>query len=98
MSDKYGCIITPAAQKRLKRHRHAEAQLVHAFSDIILHPERGSELKGDLSGYRSWKVRVKGSGEYRVLYHVDESRRTVVIHWVDTRENFYRDALRQLED
>lgn len=41
-------------------------------------------LQGDLSGYR---LRV---GDYRVLYIVDDSARTVTIHVVGHRREVYR--------
>jgi mRNA-degrading endonuclease RelE of RelBE toxin-antitoxin system len=96
VSDAYGFIITPAALKRLKRHRHAESAFMRAFESLVLQPEIGAELKGNLAGFRTLKVHVKGSGEYRALYHIDEPRRTVVIHWIGTRENFYEEAERHL--
>jgi mRNA-degrading endonuclease RelE of RelBE toxin-antitoxin system len=49
-----------------------------------------------LAGYRALKIHVKGSGEYRALYDVDEHNRTVVIHWIGTRENFCEEAERHL--
>ena len=96
MSDAYGFVITPAALKRLKRHRHAELAFVRAFEGLLLQPEVGAELKGQLAGFRALKIHVKGSGEYRALYRIDEPRRTIVVHWVGTRENFYEEAERHL--
>ncbi|HET9662352.1 MAG TPA: type II toxin-antitoxin system RelE/ParE family toxin [Thermomicrobiales bacterium] len=96
MSDAFGFIITPAALKRLKRHRHAESTFVRAFEALVHQPDIGEELKGNLAGYRALKIHVKGSGEYRALYDVDEHNRTVVIHWIGTRENFYEEAERHL--
>lgn len=98
VSDPYGFIITPAAKKRLKRHKHASAAFARAFQELTIQPKIGAELKGNLAGYRSLKIHVKGSGDYRALYHIDEVRRIVVVHWVGTRENFYDEAERHLTE
>lgn len=92
----FGFIITPAAKKKLKRHKHAEIELLRSFKKLTLLPESGEILRGKLQGYRSLKLHIKGSGEYRILYSIDEPNETVVVHWVGTRENFYDEAERHL--
>lgn len=40
-----------------------------------------------LSGVEGWRIRI---GNYRVVYHIDDTTRTVVITRVGQRGNIYR--------
>jgi mRNA-degrading endonuclease RelE of RelBE toxin-antitoxin system len=89
-------VITEAAKKRLRRHKHAEPQILRSIFVLKDDPRAGHELTGKLHGYRSLKIFVKGSGEFRAIYRVVEEESTVVVHWIGTRENVYDEAERHL--
>ena len=88
--------ITDAAKKRLRRHKHAETQLLRALLQLRSDPCAGHELAGKLQGYRSLKIFVKGGGEHRATYRVADNAATVIVHWIGTRENVYNEAERHL--
>ena len=92
----FSVVITDAAKKRLRRHKHSEAQLLRAILELRSDPSAGHELAGRLRGYRSLKIFVKGGGEYRAIYRVDEEESSVIVHWIGTRENVYDEAERHL--
>lgn len=96
MSDTYSLVLTAAAKKRLSRHKHAQAQILKELQALHSNPLVGHELSGQFRGYRSLKLYVKGSGEYRALYSVDEAASLIIVHWISTRENFYEEAERHL--
>lgn len=96
MSDAYSLLVTAAAKKRLGRHRHAQAQILKALQTLESNPLAGRELAGQFRGFHSLKIFVKGSGEYRALYSIDNAAALVIVHWISTRENFYVEAERHL--
>ncbi len=95
-NEQFSIVITDAAKKRLRRQRNAEAQILRAIQSLKSDAHAGHELAGKLRGYRSLKIFVKGSGEFRAIYRVLEDESLVVIHWVGTRENVYDEAERHL--
>ncbi len=47
-------------------------------------PYLGIRLVGELSGY--WKDRV---GKYRIIYQIDETKKTIIMYDVDLRKRVY---------
>jgi mRNA-degrading endonuclease RelE of RelBE toxin-antitoxin system len=95
-SEEFALILSAAAKKRLRRHKHAETQILRALTVLCTDPHRGHELTGKLQGLRSLKISVKGSGEYRAIYEIFPETAVISIHWIGTRENIYEEAERYL--
>ena len=62
MSDGYELVVTDTAKKRVRRHKHALPQILRELMVLRRDPKAGHELSGNLRGYRSLKLFVKGSG------------------------------------
>ncbi len=96
VNEEYSLDLSGAAKKRLRRHKHAETQILRALMVLRTDPLAGHELTGKLQGLHALKFSVKGSGEYRAIYEVFPETTSVVIHWIGTRENIYEEAERHL--
>jgi mRNA interferase RelE/StbE len=55
-----------------------------AIEQIAKEPYAGKRLERELSGYLSLRAK-----RYRVIYRIDESARTVEIHYVGHRKDIY---------
>jgi mRNA interferase RelE/StbE len=84
----YEIELTPEGLRHLGRlprkvHDAAVALVLGALAEA---PHRvGKPLLGDLAGL--WSAR---RGDYRVVYEIDESRSTVIVHRVQHRGAVYR--------
>ncbi len=56
--------------------------------NILLSPEIGHNLEGDLSGIRSYHITI-AKQQYRIAYLVDENVKTVFILMIGKRGDFY---------
>jgi mRNA-degrading endonuclease RelE of RelBE toxin-antitoxin system len=66
-------------------------QLVRAaVDDLREHPRKGSELAGELAGYRSLKSR-----RYRIIYRMNDADHSLEIYHVGHRRDVY-ESLRAL--
>lgn len=76
----------PAIRKDLRRlSREARNFILSTMLPFIAaDPRRGEPLHGPLKGF--WKYR---SGEYRIAYELDATRREVVVLEVGPRGGFY---------
>lgn len=79
--------IMPQGQKDLDGF---SGKLLLKFQEIILglydepRPKKAKKLKGSVS---SWRIR---SGDYRILYEIDDSQKLVKIYSVVHRKEAYR--------
>lgn len=55
-----------------------------AIEQLAQEPHTGKRLERELAGYLSFRAK-----RYRVIYRVDESSRTVEIHYVGHRRDIY---------
>ena len=76
--DELARLDKPVAKRVSKRIRWLAENLA------TIHPER---LKGSLSGL--YKLRV---GDYRVIYQIIKSEKTVVIHLIGHRREIYKSS------
>jgi mRNA-degrading endonuclease RelE of RelBE toxin-antitoxin system len=53
-------------------------------TELSENPYLGFKLVGELAGY--WKDRV---GKYRVVYKIDETRKTIIPYDIDLRKRVY---------
>jgi mRNA interferase RelE/StbE len=56
----------------------------HRVTELGENPHLGLRLVGELAGY--WKDRV---GKYRIVYTIDETRKTIVLYDIDLRKRIY---------
>ena len=61
-----------------------------AIDDLLEDPRKGSELAGELAGFRSLKAR-----RYRIIYRIDDEARALEIHHAGHRRDVY-ESLRLL--
>ena len=82
---KTACRFTPEAARLIARLRPEIQKLVRASSDILLEkPHTGSELTGDLEGYRSFKAK-----RYRIIYRLNDAETSIEIYLVGHRRDVY---------
>ncbi len=72
--------LSPVFRESLK-NRHIPA--------ILVEPQKGQPLSGDLTGIFSWHVR-SGGQEYRIAYVISEAIQTVFVLMVGKRGEFYK--------
>ena len=87
--DPYDVALAPAARRAIAEdlpENVATAIIEFLTSSLIARPRVvGKPLAGSLAGV--WSAR---RGAYRVLYRIDEPRRTVLVIRVDHRSDAYR--------
>ncbi len=69
-------------------HPQLKRKLKASLREIISAPSSGKPLKGDLTGFWSYRV-----SRYRIVYRFSGSR-IIEIYAVGPRENIYADTLR----
>ena len=85
------CRFTPEAARLIAKLPPEIKKLVRSSIDTLLtEPHAGSELTGELAGYRSFKTK-----RYRIIYRLNDSETSVEIYLVGHRRDVY-DALRSL--
>ena len=85
------CRFTPEAARSIAILPPEIKKLVRSSIDRLLaEPQAGSELTGELEGYRSLKAK-----RYRIIYRLDGSETAIEIYVVGHRRNVY-DTLRSL--
>ncbi len=85
------CRFAPEAARLISRLPPEINYLVRSSIDSLLaRPNAGSELTGELEGYRSLKAK-----RYRIIYRVNDARKNVEIYLVGHRRDVY-DTLRSL--
>lgn len=79
-------VAAPAARDLEQLPEKAAAAVVESFRAVASDPRRvGKPLRFELEGL--WSAR---RGPYRVIYRIDEDRRTVTVVAVGHRANVYR--------
>lgn len=69
-----------------KLHPEIKRLVRQAIRDLLDNPLLGHELRLDLSGFRSY--RIKG---YRILYQIDDGDGFLAVYYVGRRRNVYED-------
>ena len=83
----YRIIITPPAEKQIRRLEHAvRASVVQAIQMLVMNPRPPNSIK--LKGREGYRMRV---GDYHILYGIDDVTRIVDIRRVGHRSDVYRD-------
>ena len=88
---KTACRFTPEAARLIATLPPEIKKLVRSAVDTLLaKPHTGSELTGELEGYRSLKAK-----RYRIIYRLNDAEKSVEIYLVGHRRDVY-DTLRSL--
>jgi addiction module RelE/StbE family toxin len=87
------CRFTPEAAGLIAKLSPEIKKLVRSSIDTLLEsPHAGSELAGELEGYRSLKAR-----RYRIIYRFDSNEAVIEVYHVGHRRDVY-EILRSLLD
>ena len=83
---KYKIVFAPMAEKQfLKLDRPVQVRIAHAIAKLTDDPHLGKQLKGELGGYRSYRV-----GDYRVIYFIRQTQIQIEIIRVAHRREVYK--------
>jgi addiction module RelE/StbE family toxin len=94
MTNDYTILFSPPGLKSLKKiPNHIRKPLVEKIKELQTDPLKGQKLTGKLTRFRSLHTRLKNS-DYRIAYQVVTQTTEIVIHYVASRENFYKELLR----
>ena len=63
---------------------HVRARVVLAIEELVTNPFAGIRLRGELDGLLRWRT-----GDYRIVYKIDEEKRLVVLIDVGPRKAIY---------
>ncbi len=89
--------LTALAVKDLKRLSTIEEEITGYLRELKTDPEKGHGLTQNLQGVRSLEFSIKGSGDYRAAYVVQEDERKVTVFLIGPHENFYDEAGRRVK-
>jgi len=85
---RWDLVVAGPARRAIDRlpEKIALAVLDYLVGPLLENPQRvGIPLRGDLAGPHSARV-----GAYRIVYEIDETRRTVRVIYIDHRADIYR--------
>jgi mRNA-degrading endonuclease RelE of RelBE toxin-antitoxin system len=92
----YKVTFSNLAEKDMKKLKGQKAEAQAARQILKTNPEVGELRAGTLSGLRSFHFSLKGSGQYRAIYELQDEILVCLVLAVGTRENFYGEAERRL--
>lgn len=88
MSVRYRVVFSKLADEKFSlivgSDRKVGEQIAKAIDRLSLHPERGEFLKGPLQGCRKYR-----SGDYRIIYRVENEKIIVFILTLGHRKEIY---------
>ena len=94
MSRAYTLLISPTGRRSLKKlPKHIHQPLLEKTQSLQSDPLQGEKLKGELHFLRSLHTRMKNS-DYRIVYEIIPEKLDIIIHYLATRENFYKELTR----
>lgn len=89
----YQIKLTPTTvQIFSKLHPEVKKQLKEALNTLKENPYSGKTLREELNFFRSFKIK-----RYRVIYHIDDSLRHIVIVALGHRRDIYEIATKLLQ-
>lgn len=94
---KYDIYLGPRAEKQYKRFdAHVRHKIRAKLLELEENPaEKGSLLQGASHGLRKIKIFHAGV-QYRAVYDIAESKKEVLVIFLGSRENFYKELRRFL--
>ena len=82
-----GIRFTPEASRLISRlHPDTKKMIRLALDELQKAPYKGSPLQGELSGFRSMKIK-----RYRILYHVNGEKNFIEIVHIGHRRDVYEE-------
>lgn len=88
---KFSARYTPECARLISKLPPDIKRLVRSTIDVLItKPEMGTELTGELDGYRSYRVR-----RYRIIYRANEEDSCIEVYHVGHRRDVYQ-TLRSL--
>jgi len=95
----YRVELTNSAERDLKKLKgHQQTAALEALGTLEIDPMRGHSLDGNLKGVRSLAFTVRGSGQFRAAYMIDDVDVVCIIFIVGPHQNFYRQAAKRLDN
>ncbi len=89
MEETYRIYITPSARKEAKKlPKHARQAALSASRILEKDPFAGERLSGSFHMLYSFHF-SSGQSQYRIAYTIDHPHALVIVHLIQTRENFY---------
>jgi mRNA-degrading endonuclease RelE of RelBE toxin-antitoxin system len=89
MEETYRIYITPSARKEAKKlPKHARQAALNASRVLEKDPFAGERLAGSFHMLYSFHF-SSGQSQYRMAYTIDHPHTLVIVHLIQTRENFY---------
>ena len=83
--------LTNTAHKELRRlPKKVKQQVASALDTLEKEPRFGSPLQWQLKGYWSYHT-----GNYRIIYEIDDNNKVVIIEHIKHRKDVYRDMSRR---
>lgn len=89
--------LTSLAAKDLKRLSKVEDIILGHLRSLKTNPEKGHSLIQNLQGALALDFTIKGSGQYRAAYVVQEEEQKVTVFLVGPHENFYDEAAHRVK-
>ena len=90
----YELLTTTSARRSLKRlPRQIRQHIIQVAQKIGIDPFQAKQLDRPWTFLRSWHT-VYRRTHYRLVYEVDKRHQRVFIHFVGTRERFYKQLMR----
>ena len=87
----YTLVASPSGRKSLKKlPKVIQKHIREKLQELQSNPLSAPPLQGRFSHLRSLHTRFQ-SVDYRVIYHVDTKKQQVIIIYVATRQNIYRE-------
>ncbi len=94
MTNEYTVLLMPSGKRSLKKlPKPIQKKLLNKALELKNNPLQGEKLQGVVHFVRSLHTRIQKS-DYRIAYEVLEKKAEVLIHYVASRENFYKQLLR----
>jgi mRNA-degrading endonuclease RelE of RelBE toxin-antitoxin system len=92
----YSLVASPLGSRSLKKLPVGVRNFLIEELDVLKNnPHAGESLRGKLSKFHSFHTRLAGT-DYRAIYEINKNIREIVIHYVGTRENIYKEVERKL--
>lgn len=88
--------LSSAAQRDLKALETIRTEIVNALLELENEPDKGHQLKQNLRDINSLEFTVKGSGQYRAAYLIQEHERLCTVIAIGAHENFYKQLSRRI--
>ncbi len=77
--------ITPEVRKMLAKFHPENKKLIrNALRELTNAPYSGTDLHGELSGFKSFKPK-----RFRSIYKISEESRSIAIYYIGHRRNVY---------